>query len=569
MKKLLIFLTILVGLSSCSMDETPLEEMQPEIAFRNKFRAEMFVNELYAYLNTGVSYNRIGGGGTGGSMFDCVTDIAVYTPVGNQPEVNKYTQGTLNAASGGNPDARWAECYMVIRKTNIVLKYIGYTTDITEEKRNQFIGEAKLIKTLTHFELIKRYGGIPIMDDLLDMSGDINIPRSSFEDCIKYVVEQCDHAAELLPTRYPDNDYGRLTKGAAYGLKARALLYAASPLYNESPVPGSTEIQRYASPDKERWKDAADAALQVINLKNPDSTSAHNLFPSYQRFFFTRANNYEALIMKQQGLSNAVDKANGPSGFQNARGNTNATLELVDMHELKSGLLSKDDPAYDPQKPFENRDDRFYANILFNGSMLWGRAVETFVGGLDYPVSSGLKGCVTGFTMYKHIDPMTSIVSPEKLTYHDFPVLRYADILLIYAEAMNEYLGMGDEDMVSDDMIYSCVNEVRGRSGLPAVSNLTKGEMRQLIHRERTVEFAFEDQHYFDLKRWREAEVVLNKPVHGVRIIKDGDDFIYNYEVNGAPIEIENRIFPMKLYYYPIPQSEMDKNTALIQNPLW
>jgi hypothetical protein len=571
MKKLTIIFVIAVILASCAMDEVPLETMPQEIAFRDSNRVEMFVNELYAYLNAGVSYNRYSSSATstGGSMADCVTDIAVYTPVSMQPEVNKFTLGTLTGASGGNPDARWAELYMVIRKANVFLNNVDYATNTSEAKKARLIAEAKLHKALGHFELFKRYGGIPIMDDVLDMAGDINIPRGTVEECTNYMVGLCDEAAAILPTKYPDNDYGRFTKGAALGLKSKILLYVASPLYNEKPLPDATEINKYASPDRDRWRLAAEAALEVINLRNPDGSPAHELFPSYQRTFFTRIGNTESMIMKQQAMTNNVEKANAPSGYQNARGNTNATLELVNMYELKSGLKPEDDPDYNAQKPYEGRDDRFKASIVYNGMTLWEREVEFYVGGADYPATSGVKGCVTGFSMFKHMDPQTRIVSPEKTTYHDWPVLRYAEILLIYAESMNEYLGMGEDDLVTDEKIYECVNATRARGGLNPISNLTKREMRELIHRERTIELSFEDQRYLDLKRWREAEVVLNRPVHGVQIIKDGSNIIYNYEVNGSPYEVEDRIFPIKFYFYPIPQNELDKNTALAKNPGW
>lgn len=569
MKKILSIITLSAAIFSCALDDVPLENMPPEIAFRDSLRAEMFVNELYPYLHTGTSYNRLGSGGTGGSMFDCVTDLAVYSPVGNQPEVNKFTQGTLNAADGGNPDSRWPECYLWIRKCNVVLKYIGYAEKISDARRDRLTGEALLHKALAHFELVRRFGGVPIMDDLLDMTGNIDIPRSTFAQCIDYIVGLCDRAAPMLPVRYALSDYGRLTRGAALGLKARVLLYAASPLFNENPLDGTTELQRYAAPDRERWNLAAQAALAVMELRTDDGAPAHELYPDYQRFFFTREGNWESMIMKQQALSNSVEKANGPSGYQNARGNTNATLELVEMYETLNGLLPADDPDYDPQHPELNRDKRFDASVIWNGMTLWGREVETFVGGADYPANSGVKGCVTGFSMFKHIDPLTSIVSPEKRTYHDHPILRYAEILLTYAEAMNEYMGMGDDDHVGDEEIYNCVNAVRRRAGLPAVSGLTRGQMRELIHRERTVELAFEEARYQDLKRWREAEVVLNRPVHGVRIERDGERMVYRYETDGAPIVVENRTFPPKMYYYPIPQSELDKNRALVKNPGW
>ena len=568
-RHLLIVISSAIIIGCNSLNDVPLENMPPEVAFQDSIRVEYFVNELYPYLYAGVSYNRIGSGGTGGSMFDCVTDLAVYSPVGNCADVNKYTQATLNYAPGGTPDARWAECYQAIRKANVVLKYMGNVKKISQSHYDRLRGEALLHKALAHFEVFKRYGGIPIMDDLLDLTGDINIPRSTYEETVNYIVSLCDEAAELLPVRYPANDYGRLTRGSAYGLKSKILLYAASPLYNENPLEGSSDLQHYAEPSKERWNDAAQAALQVINLKTDGGAPAYELYPDCQRYFFTREGNYESLIMKQQALSNSVEKADGPSGYQNCRGNTNATLELVNMYETLNGLLPEDDPEYDPQKPYLNRDKRFYAHIIYNGTQLWGRPVETFVGGADYPANATSKGCVTGYVMFKHVDPQATTVSPIVYTYHDWPILRYAEILLNYAEAMNEYMGESDADAVLDEMIYTCVNTVRKRAGLPEVSDLTRGEMRELIHRERTVELAFEDSRWYDLKRWRESETVLNRPVHGVKIIKDGDNFTYDYGPDGKGYEIEQRKFDARMYYYPIPQTEMNKNTALKQNYLW
>ena len=136
---------------------------------------------------------------------------------------------------------------------------------------------------------------------------------------------------------------------------------------------------------------------------------------------------------------------------------------------------------------------------------------------------------------------------------------------------MNEYLGNSDDDICNDESIYEAVNTVRGRAHQKAIAvgSLTKGQMRELVHRERTVELCFENKRYFDLRRWREAEVVLNQPVHGAKVVKNGDVIEYIYEIDGKPIEIESRTFPMKMYYYPIPQSESNKNTALEKNPGW
>ena len=569
-RQIMVLFMGLALFSSCydAMNEVPLERMPPEIAFKDSLKVEMFVNELYVGLNTGIGgYNSFGGGSANqNSFFDCVTDLGVLSPRGTNTAVNSFTRATFHSGSGGNTDSRWAQVYQYIRKTNLVLEYIHYCDNLSESKMAQYIGEAKLHKELLHYEMLKRYGGITIMDDLFE-GGNIELPRNTFEECVEYIVHLCEEAAGGLPLRYPDNDYGRLTKGAALGLKAKVLLYAASPLFNENPIAGTNEIQRYASADNTRWDRAAKAALDVINLKMPDGSPVYELFPSYERLFFTREENREFMIMRMQGMTNNVEVRNGPAGYPGATGNTSLTQEFIDMFELTSGKLPKDDTNYDPQKPWENRCKRFYASVLYNGAFWWDREVETFVGGKDYTaLSSTAKGCVTGYTLRKHLDPEVRISGVQKKTYHDFPLLRFAEILLTYAEAANEYNGMSDDDLVDDYRVYSCVNRLRERAGLPMIEDKTKGEMREIIHRERTVELAFECVRYFDLRRWREAERVLNRPVHGVQITKDVEtgDFVYS-----DPIEVEERIFPERCYYYPIPQSELNKNAALTKNPGW
>lgn len=569
-RKIMILFANLALLSSCydAMNEVPLERMPPEIAFKDSMKVEMFVNELYFGLNTGLGgYNRFGSGSANqNSFFDCVTDLGVLSPISTNTEVNSFIRATFHSGVGGNKDARWAEAYQLIRKTNLVLEYIHYCDKLSEARMAQYIGEAKLHKALLHYEMLKRYGAIPIMDVLFE-GGSLEIPRNTFEEYVEYIVRLCDEAAIGLPLRYPDNDYGRLTKGAALGLKAKILLYAASPLFNENPVPGTNESQRYPSPDGSRWERAAEAALDVIHLKMSDGTQAYDLFPSYERLFFTREGNREFLIARMQGMNNSVEKRNGPAGFPGATGNTSLTQEFIDMFELKSGKLPKDDPEYNPQKPWENRCERFKASVLYNGSSWWDGEVETYVGGKDYtPLNSTAKGCVTGYTLRKHLDSQVRISGIEKNTFHDWPLLRFAEVLLTYAEAANEYYTMSDDDPVDDEMIYTCINQVRTRAGLPAVENKTKREMRDIIHRERTVELAFEEARYLDLRRWREAATVLNRPVHGVQITKDEStgEFIYS-----DPIEVEGRTFSERCYYYPIPQSEMNKNIALIQNLGW
>jgi len=547
------------------MDEIPLETMPGELAFRDSTRADQFVYQLYADLAIGTTYrwNRYGG-----ALPDCLTDLGVASPKGISPSINAYINATVNPEAGGIPDANWAEAYIVIRRANMIIKNIEYL-EASAARKAGLVAEAKLMKAQLHFEMWKRYGGIPIVDDLVDFTESPNKPRNTFEECVNYIVNICDEVVNDLPTRREVNQYGRFTSGSALGLKAKTLLYAASPLYNEKPLPGTNNLHRFEQPDKERWKHAADAALAVINLRNPDGSKAHELFSSFQRLFFTKENNYEGVIMKTFNYTNDFEALNAPAGYDGANGRTSLTLEYINMFELLSGKLPEEDPDYDDQRPYENRCVRFHSSVLYNGAELWGRSVETYTGGRDCAVKETDKGCQTGFTLFKIMDPGVRLTTPVRQSFHDFPVLRLADVMLIYAECMNEYLGIDDQDMVNDNMIYQCVNDIRARAELPAVSNLTKGEMRKLIRRERTVELSFEESRYHDLKRWREAEIVLNRPVHKVIINRVGDNFEYVYEENGQPIVAENRTFPMRMYYLPIPRSERDKNKALEQNPGW
>ena len=217
-KQIIILFTSLALLSSCydAMNEVPLERMPPEIAFKDSLKVEMFVNELYVGLNTGIGgYNSFGGGSANqNSFFDCVTDLGVLSPRGTNTAINSFIRATFHSGAGGNTDSRWAQVYQYMRKTNVVLEYIHYCDKLSEAKMAQYIGEAKLHKALLHYEMLKRYGGITIMDDLFE-GGNIELPRNTFEECVEYIVRLCEEAAGGLPLRYPDNDYGRLTKGAA------------------------------------------------------------------------------------------------------------------------------------------------------------------------------------------------------------------------------------------------------------------------------------------------------------------------------------------------------------------
>ncbi|AYD48436.1 RagB/SusD family nutrient uptake outer membrane protein [Arachidicoccus soli] len=535
---LLFFFPLLWGCNK-TLESGPLEDISLNLVFDNKdslgVNAQAFLYNIYGYLPTG--YNRVNG-----DVLDAGDDDAIPSAI-NQP-VEDFSLGKINPYT--LPDNVWDDSYTAIRNVNIFLSNIDVVPLNLPGEKDQWKAEARVLRAIAYFELIKRWGGVPIIGDTVYNANEkIAITRSSFDQCVDYISAQIDSAKNYLPLSYNATYFGRITRGAALAIESRVLLYAASPLNNPTN-------------DLSKWKAAADAADSVMNL------GIYSLDNSFYDVFTSRKNS-EVILAHYNSPNSSVERNNGPIGSPRGdKGLTSPTQELVDAFEMSNGD-SINDPSsgYNPQNPYVNRDPRLAYTVFYNGQSWLGRTVQTYDGGIDRPAGYGnaTSGETrTGYYMRKFLSTAGSLSSYSN-TEHDFPIIRYAEILLNYAEAENEAVG-------PDASVYNAINAIRKRAGLNPYAlpmGLSQIQMRSRIHHERRVEMAFEEQRFWDIRRWKIAGTVLNGTLHGMQITKNSDN-TFTYKVVNA----DNVTFDAtKMYIYPIPYKETISNTSLTQNPNW
>lgn len=508
------------------------------------------INDIYYALPDG--YNRLGGN----SMIASTTDEAVQS--GNASEAQFMALGVWSASI--LRDDAWSSSYAAIRKANLFLNEIYpkipdklFRSDRTVEL---LVGQSYFLRAFFYFELVKRYGGVPIITEVLGIGDGTDIGRNNYDDCISFIVEQCNEAAAILPVTWGNAaiDFGRATKGAALALKSRTLLYAASPLYNDPSKPGNAVDHGAFS--EEKWQTAAQAAYDVINM------GIYQLSNNYATFFTTLDGNKEIIFNKMDERNNDIERLNGPTGFTNGAGGSCPSLDLVDSYQMTNGSAFDWNNPVHAQNPFLNREQRFYVSVLYNGANWMGTKIQTYEGGKDLGNVNSTK---TGFYMRKFMSEDARWFGGSiGTTLHCFPFIRYAEILLNFAEAMNEASDNPETTGTIGLSSLSAINMVRARAGVPLLpTGLTKDAMRDKIQHERQIELAFEEHRHLDIRRWKIAESVLEEPVSGLKITNNDGTFTYERKV------AQNRIFRSEMYLYPIPQSEINRNSSLVQNTGW
>lgn len=521
----------------------------------------------YASLVSGFLY-------TDGAMMASASDEAEHTL--ETSAIQKFNTGAWNAVD--NPDGAWSRYFTGIYRINKFLVtadsvnmdvlrlnpnasvQLTYQTQLKNVKNLKY--ENRFLRAYFYFELIKRYGGVPIITTPLILNDDYkSIPRNTLAECIQFISDECDSAAVILPVVYTDvTSLGRITKGATLALKSKALLYAASDLFNTPSWAGGyahLELISVTGDRTAKWQAAADAAKAVIDLAGTGyvlDTYANVAKPASYT-------SKEQILTRREGSTNSFEYASVPVGYDGGNSGTTPSQNLVDDYEVKVDANTAvpfdwTNPAH-TANPYANRDPRLGFSILTNNKTFKGRPVETFTGGLDgLPKVRATK---TGYYMLKWVDANINLLTGTT-SVHNWPLIRLAEIYLNYAEALNE-AQPGNADI----KIY--VDKVRQRSGvampvLPA--GLDQSQMRDAIRHEDRVEFAFEDHRLWDLRRWMLAETVLSAPLKGVQITKNAD-LTFSYQV----ITIEERRFDPKMYFYPIPQSDLNIAKGWVQNPLW
>ncbi|HSI78633.1 MAG TPA: RagB/SusD family nutrient uptake outer membrane protein [Lunatimonas sp.] len=538
---LFIFASLQVSCNEDVLDIVPADRFTDEAVWADQALIEAFIGNAYRTIPSGVRYSLYG--------LSVVTDE-------NNARSNAWAwsvwEGDLNPDdlrevdywTGANN--RNINFWQPINRANIFFENIDRqrAVEIPEATKNRMIGEMKTIRAFSYFKLASLFGGVPLFTNTFSLEDDFRMTRNTFQEVMDFVVAELDEAIALLPETYNNANQGRITKGAAMAIKSRALLYLASPRNNQGG-------------DAQKWQAAADAAKAIIDM------GRYSLFDDYKTMFLEE-NIYNSEMIWQRPYNQFVSPEavyvelslypNGYNGF----GQVHPLQNLVDDYETMNGVKPADDPTYNPQNPYVNRDPRFYASILHDGALFQGREVETFYpGGLDSnegPVSAW-NATQTGYYQLKFANERIVNPSGQNMSQTPWTFVRYAEILLNYAEA-NYFLG-------NEDITREYLNLVRNRPSvnMPNVTESGEDLFKRIIN-ERRIELVFEEHRWFDVRRWEILQEEADKDRTRM-IIRKLPDGTKQYEV--AFFKTGN--YNPANYLLPIPQTEINKNGMLEQNP--
>lgn len=422
---------------------------------------------------------------------------------------NTYSMGGDSPTDVGQHDAgndtrfreKWGGLYQGIGRVNYFLDNVD-KVQLNPNLNKRIKGEAYFLRAFFYSNLVKYYGGVPLILESPNFAKQRHLPRNSKQEVIDQILTDLNNAIQALPVSYAGADIGRATKGAALALKARVLLYES------------------------RWAEAATAAKDVMDLQY------YELFPDYRGLFAQENENNKEVIFSVQ--YKAPEFYNSFDVILVQQQNVVPTLDLVNSYLMIDGLPITESPLYDPENPYENRDPRLKKTVVLPGHMFRGIIRPE---GFYYGTGFGLKK----YTSYKDSVVQVDVVQSQI----DYMFIRYADVLLMYAEAQNEASG-------PDDSIYDAVNQIRRRAGLPEIPDgLTKSQLRDIIRLERRIEFVGESLYYHDIRRWKTAEVVMNATA-------------LNYK--GEAVQVR-KFNAQRDYLWPIHEETIIDNPALEQNP--
>jgi hypothetical protein len=530
-----------------------------------------------AYNNLSGNYNRISE-----AMLAAGCDEAVHAdPLSVVKGFNDGTWSKYNLVENV-----WDNNYAGIRKVNLFLEN---THRITLPKRDttatgvdeamlrtieRMKGEARFLRAWFYFELVKRYGGVPLIDRTLTADEAALVERQSTDSCFRFIFNDCDSAVHRLPAAYTGGiagfndakDAGRATSWAAKALKARAQLYYASPLFNPAG-------------DKSRWQQAYLTAQDILR-NGPFGLHTFGTTGNMTNLFVVNSTmglyHKEIIFSTSYSADVTNERLNAPISY-GGRGLTCPTQNLVDAFTMRNGrAITAGNSGYDPANPFNNRDPRLNMTVLKNGDLLnindRSLAIETYTGGKDAPESDP-GASKTGYYLAKFVVQAAASTTPAAVwdgrtvnTNKTRILIRLPEICYIFAEAYNEYHSAPNND------VYIRLESILKRSGLSlpggALPNMTQSAMREFIRNERRVELAFEEHRFFDIRRWRLLDDPVEREkylaIRGLRITKAAAGALsYN------PITVQQRIWDDRMYFYPIPQSEIIRSKRLTQNPGW
>ena len=559
MKKFIyIILAAALAFQSCNLldfDETSGVYDRDDMYETYSYAQRMLTN-IYSYMPQDL-------GTISDAMRDCGSDDAEFgDPDG---KVQRFNNGNWSAVSV--VDDKWSlyngircvsEFLESIEKVDFSKYYYDAKYERQMEQVKTFPYQARVLRAFYLFELARRYGDIPVPMKMLTIEEANSIEKTPFDEVVEFIVSECDECAANLPTTYIgmlDDEYGRVTKGFAMAVKSKALLYAASVLHNPEM-------------DAQKWKRAALAALDIIDLGIYVLDSGDKV---------NTTSSPENVLVRMNSESSSFEEYNFPVRFTEGQrtymSGTYPTQNLVDAFQTINGydvtLTSNGwqcaDPDFDPARPYDNRDPRFAKTILANGMDFKGTKIETFVGGADYSATRSDLGSCTGYYLRKYVNEATSFTPEAEAEYkHHWVIYRYAETLLTYAEAANEYFkNPNATDAELPMSANDALNQVRRNAQMPEVYAYDYDSFTEAVRREWRVEFAFEDHRFWDVRRWNIGATTQTQ-IDGVNIVKTNTGFDY------SRMMVEKRTWADRMNLYPIPKSELFSNPKLNpQNNGW
>lgn len=582
MKKInYIYIAFFFFFFSCSglLDKSNLGSIGSDKVWTDPLLIESYINNLYS---THYSWERV------------ETDMTDEARNGYGFNAKKMIEGELN--SEWNPLGWWQ--YHYIRKCNDILENLEKAT-INEDLKMRFEGEVRYFRASAYFHKVIRYGGVPLITDAQDYnSPDLYPSRATIDEVFEFITTEYNLASTLLNNykTYPDNNFGRVTWGACKAMEARAYLFWASPLYN-------------TKKDHSLWEKSAKASKEVIESGIYQLLDdARNIFLDYKS-----SENIFAIYYKRPERQHGIDAWCKPVSIANGdAAHWCPVQELVDAFPTIKGLHINDDPDYDENNPYDNRDPRLHKFIVVNDTEYCGRKQYNYAsvnkvdpsfpkkeadrflpevsGGEHLDVAGSPNNSSTGYLCRKVVqeDLDKSLYGYGKGSETPYIDIRLGEVYLNYAEALNE---IGDITTACEQ-----IRILRERAGLetpqvPAIYSKDKETLREFIRNERYIELCFENKRYWDLRRWKIAKEKLdNKKFTGVRIalnllenskiiesetykkasFNDQLDMLnktweYSYDV----VDDNPYVFESKMYFMPIPKGEIETNSKLNQNEGW
>jgi starch-binding outer membrane protein, SusD/RagB family len=501
---------LITGCSDDSLDTTPNDRYTEESFWTSEKNASAGLTGCYAVLRDKGIY-----GGEATPLLEETATPNAYN-YNNRMNYNEIARGSHTATNTDIINSRWNASYSGIGRCNALLANID-NVPMDNALKERMKGEARFLRALYYSLLATYYKDAPLVLDEPNIDQAL-LPRTPHEEIVVQIIKDLDAAALVLPAKYTVvTDLGRATSGAALALKARVLLFEASPLMNPAG-------------ELAKWQQAADAAKAVMNL----TAAGYGLFPNYRQLFLPANEGRQEAIFDVQFKTPEQGSTFDVVGSQY---NDNAPiLDLIQAYEMSDGLPQTASPLYNAATPYANRDPRFAQTIVYPGSTFQGTTALTS------------RFQITGFAIKKYTvyDAASATIIAGGRSETNYMVLRYADVLLMYAEAQNEAVG-------PDASVYDAVNSIRQRAGLnpyQVPAGKTKEQMREIIRHERRIEFVGEGFYYNDIRRWKTAETVMNTQIF-----------------NHASEPVATRTFnAARDYWWPVPQVQRDRNPNLDQN---